>query len=173
MSSVEHMFEELAAVDPIADEAALVRRIAELEHAKSAAAAGQARNTALLDAKRRAAEAANEIPAAKRGRGLASEIALARRDSPNRGARHLGFARALVHEMPHTLAGLEAGVLSEWRATLIVRESACLSVEHRRRLDAELCANRMALQGLGDARIAAAAKAITSAARTRRRRGVR
>jgi hypothetical protein len=154
------MFEDLAAVDPIADEAALVRRIAELEHAKSAAAAGQARNTALLDAKRRAAEAANEIPVAKRGRGLASEIALARRDSPNRGGRHLGFARALVHEMPHTLAGLEAGVLSEWRATLIVRESACLTVEDRRRLDAELCADQSGLEGMGDGRIAAEAKTI-------------
>ncbi|MDT5077059.1 MAG: hypothetical protein QOJ80_1696 [Mycobacterium sp.] len=154
------MFEELAVVDPVADEAALVRRIAELEHAKSAAAAGQARNTALLDAKRRAAEAANGIPAARRGRGLASEIALARRDSPNRGGRHLGFARALVHEMPHTLAALAAGALSEWRATLIVRESACLTVEDRRRLDAEMCADQSGLEGMGDGRIAAEAKTI-------------
>ena len=75
------------------------------------------------------------------GRGLASEVALARRDSPARGGRHLGFARALVHEMPHTLAALECGALSEWRATLIVRESACLGVEDRRTLDAELCAD--------------------------------
>ena len=34
--------------------------------------------------------------------------------------------------MPHTLAALERGALSEWRATLIVRESACLDVEDRR-----------------------------------------
>ena len=62
-----------------------------------------------------------------------AEVALARRDSPNRGGRHLGFARALVHEMPRTLAALAAGALSEWRATLIVRESACLSVADRPR----------------------------------------
>jgi Domain of unknown function (DUF222) len=154
------MFEELVTGDPAADEAALVRRIAELEHAKSAAAAGQVHATAALDAARRSAEAAIGMPASKRGRGLASEIALARRDSPNRGGRHLGFARALVHEMPHTLAALEAGVLSEWRATLIVRESACLSVEDRLTLDAELCAEQDGLEGLGDARIAAAAKNI-------------
>ena len=90
----------------------------------------------------------------------ASEIALARRDSPARGGRHLGFAKALVHEMPHTLAALESGVLSEWRATLIVRESACLDVDDRRALDAELCADPAGLDGMGDARIAAAAKAI-------------
>ena len=86
------------------------------------------------------AEAAAGVPAARRGRGVASEIALARRDSPARGGRHLGFAKALVYEMPHTLAALEAGVLSEWRATLIVRESACLDVDDRRTLDSEYAA---------------------------------
>jgi hypothetical protein len=147
-------------LDPQAGQAALVERIAALERLKSAAAAEQARATAALDTARRTAEAAAGIPAARRGRGLASELALARRDSPHRGNRHLGFARALVHEMPHTLAALATGVLSEWRATLIVRESACLALEHRRALDAELCADPASLDGLGDARIAAAAQAI-------------
>ena len=138
----------------------MAARLTELERAKSAAAAEQAVVTAKLDTARRAREAAAGIPTARRGRGLASEIALARRDSPNRGGRHLGFARALVHEMPHTLAALAAGALSEWRATLIVRESACLTIDDRRTLDAEMCADRTALDGLGDARIAAAAKTI-------------
>jgi hypothetical protein len=51
-------------------------------------------------------------------------------------------------------------VLTEWRATLIVRESACLDVADRRALDAELCSDRSGLEGLGDARLAGAAKAI-------------
>ncbi|OBK44333.1 HNH endonuclease signature motif containing protein [Mycobacterium sp. 1081908.1] len=143
-----------------ADEAALISGIAQLEREKSAAAAGQARLAVALDALRRSNEADAGVPAAQRGRGLASEIALARRDSPARGGRHLGFAKALVHEMPHTLAALECGALSEWRATLIVRESACLAVEDRRTLDAELCADPDSLDGMGDARVAAAAKAI-------------
>lgn len=142
------------------DEAALIARIADLETAKSAAAAEQARASVQLEALRRANEADAGVPAAQRGRGLAGEIALARRDSPARGGRHLGFAKALVNEMPHTLAALEAGRLSEWRATLIVRESACLDVEHRRALDAEMCADGSQLDGMGDARIAAAARAI-------------
>lgn len=154
------MFERLAVVDRAADESALVERIAELERMKSAAAAGQARAAAALDARRRAAEAAAGMPAARRGRGVASEVALARRDSPARGSRYLGLAKALVHEMPHTLAALEAGVLTEWRATLIVRESACLDVEDRRTLDAELCGEPSEFDGMGDARVAAAAKAI-------------
>ena len=154
------MFDTLALVDPAADQSALIERIAELERIKSAAAAGQARAAAALDTARREAEAAAGVPAAQRGRGVASEIALARRDAPVRGSRHLGFAKALVLEMPHTLAALECGTLSEWRATLIVRESACLDVEDRRTLDAELCAHPVRLNGMGDARVAAAARAI-------------
>ena len=123
-------------------------------------AAEQARLTAELDTARCAREAAEGVPAAKRGKGLAAEIALARNDSPHRGGRHIGFARALVHEMPHTLDALEAGALSEWRATLIVRESACLSIEDRGILDARMCADQSALEGKGDKRIEAQAKSI-------------
>jgi Domain of unknown function (DUF222) len=142
------------------DQSALIDEIARLERVKSAAAAGQARAAAALDGLRRADEAAAGVPRDKQGRGVASEVALARRDSPARGGRHLGFAKALVHEMPHTLAALECGALSEWRATLIVRESACLDVEDRRALDAELCTDVSNLEGMGDARITAAAKEI-------------
>jgi len=62
--------------------------------------------------------------------------------------------------MPHTLAALKAGALSEWRATVIVRESACLSVADRRTLDARMCADQRSLEGKGDKRIEADAKAI-------------
>lgn len=162
--TLEHMFDirVLAAVDPCADEAALIGRISWLETVKSAAAAGQAPASAALDEKRRTAEAAAGVPKSKQGKGLASEVALARHDSPSRGGRHLGLAKALVHEMPHTLAALERGVLSEWRATLIARESACLDIEDRRRLDAELCADVSRLDGMGDSRIIAAAKEIAA-----------
>jgi hypothetical protein len=141
-------------------DSALVARIAELERLKSAAAAEQARAAVALYELRRTDEAAANVPKARQGRGVASEVALARRDSPARGDRHMGFAKALVYEMPHTLAALEGGALSEWRATLIVRESACLTVEDRRALDAEMCADVSKLDGMGDKRITAAAKAI-------------
>ena len=157
--TIENMF-DMTAWDPGAAEADLVEGIAALERLKAAAAARQARLSAALDVARRAAEAAAGMPAERRGRGVAAEVALARRDSPARGSRHLGFAKALVNEMPHTLAALEAGALSEWRATIVVRESACLDVDDRRRLDAELCSEIGALDGKGDAALAAAAKAI-------------
>jgi len=158
------MFEALGVripdVGQSVDESALVEGIARLETVKAAAAAHQARLTVALDAARREAESARGVPADKRGRGIGSEVALARRDSPVRGGRHLGFAKALVHEMPHTLAALECGALSEWKATILVRESACLDIEDRALLDFEMCSDRNRLDGMGDAALAAAAKAI-------------
>ncbi|WP_395306956.1 HNH endonuclease [Mycobacterium sp. AMU20-3851] len=154
------MFEQSTTDDLQAREAALRDRIADLERQKSAAAAEQARSTAEWDAIRRQLEGRVGIPAKKRGRGMAAEVALARRDSPTHGDRHLGFAKALVNEMPCTLAALEAGVLSEWRATIIVRESACLTVEDRRRFDHRMCGDPAALDGLGNKRITAKAKEI-------------
>ncbi|MGV0812988.1 DUF222 domain-containing protein [Mycolicibacterium boenickei] len=154
------MFEQFAKIDPDAGEAALRDRIAELERLKAAAAAGQARATAALDSARRAGEAAAGVAPSRRGRGLGSEIGLARMDSPAHGNRHLADARILVRDMPHTLSALAAGVLTEARARLIVREAACLSPVDRRRLDEQLCADHANLIGLGDTRLTGDAKTI-------------
>jgi len=159
---VASMFESMFDIDPEASESQLRARVEEFEQMKSAAAAGQARATALWAQKREAGETAAGMAAGKRGRGLAGEVALARHDAPVRGGTHLGMAKALVDEMPHTLAALAAGVLSEWRATLIVRESACLSVQHRRELDAALCTDMSRMAGWGNARVAAEAKKIAA-----------
>lgn len=85
---------------------------------------------------------------------------MAARVSPSRGSRILGFSRSLVDEMPHTMAALESGLLSEWRATILVKETAYLSIEDRIAIDAELCANPAALHGVGDRALEARAKAL-------------
>ena len=72
--------------------------------------------------------------------------------------RRLGSRwRRLVHEMPRTLNALTRGEVSEWRATLVVRETAVLSREHRAQVDEEL-ADR--LSDLGDRAAAAEARRI-------------
>jgi hypothetical protein len=43
--------------------------------------------------------------------------------------------------MPHTLALLQTGRLNEWRATLLVRETACLSAADRAIVDRRLCSD--------------------------------
>ncbi|MDO5501305.1 MAG: DUF222 domain-containing protein [Propionibacteriaceae bacterium] len=116
-------------------EAALIDLIRELEDLKSAAAALQARATMSFDTTRRQAEADRGLGISRRGKGIGAEVALARRESPHRGGRLLGLARALVTELPHTLNALTTGALNEWRATLVARETACLSPELRAVVD--------------------------------------
>ena len=99
------------------------------------------------------------VPAEKLGAGIGAQIALARRESPARGGRLLGLAKALVTEMPHTLTALETGQLNEWRATLLVRETACLTAADRAAVDDELAADAGTFAGAGDRSLVAAARA--------------
>ena len=139
-----------------------VELIRGLEELKSAAGAAQARLTSDFDASQRTAQEAAGVPASRVGRGIAEQVALARRDSPHRGGRHLGTAKALTREMPHTLAALTAGRVSEWRATVLVRETAYLSVEDRAVIDVELAGpdGIEALAGMSDREVVAAAQRI-------------
>ena len=142
------------------DDTDRVDQLRVLEEVKAAAAAAQARVSVDFDASQRRAQEEAGVPARRVGAGIAAQVALARRDSPHHGSRHLGLARALVTEMPHTLAALTAGQIGEWRATLLVRETACLSRADRTRLDAELAAAPGGLAALGDAATVAAARRV-------------
>jgi hypothetical protein len=126
---------------------------------KSAITALQARVAVAFDFAQRAEQAEAGVPASERGQGVGAQVALARRESPNRGSRLLGFAKALVMEMPRTLAALGSGQLNEWRATLLVKETACLSAEDRAAVDEELAPDTGTFEGKGDRAIVAAAKA--------------
>ncbi|WP_370646392.1 DUF222 domain-containing protein [Arthrobacter sp. zg-Y238] len=51
--------------------------------------------------------------------------------------------------------------LNEWRATLLVRETACLSVSDRRLVDREVAGDPAGLEGLGDGRLIGRIRKIT------------
>ncbi|NQD88540.1 DUF222 domain-containing protein, partial [Paenarthrobacter sp. CM16] len=142
-----------------ADSSGLIDEMRELEELTSAISARQVRVAVAFDLTQRAEQAQSGVPAAERGMGVAAQVALARRESPNKGSRLLGLAKALVTEMPRTMAALESGQLNEWRATLLVRETACLSVEDRAAVDEELAPDAGTFEGAGDKTIIAAAKA--------------
>ncbi|WP_406636359.1 DUF222 domain-containing protein [Pseudarthrobacter quantipunctorum] len=137
----------------------MIDQLRELEDLKALAAAKQARITVAFDLSQRREQAAAGVPAKEQGAGVAAQVALARRESPARGSRLLGLAKALGTEMPRTLAALESGQLNEWRATLIVKETACLSAEDRCAVDEELAANTGTLSGCGDRSVIAAVRA--------------
>jgi hypothetical protein len=119
-------------------ESEIVDHLAAMERLKSALAAAQARLAHTWVGRRTEREAAAGMPAARRGRGLGHEIGLARREGPVRGRQHLSLAMVLVDELPHTHAALTRGEISEWAATLVARETAVLSREHRAQVDREL-----------------------------------
>ncbi len=142
-----------------ADGGALIDEIRALEEEKSALAARQARLTVAFEQLQRRQQADAGIPADRLGAGIGAQIALARGESPAKGNRLLGLAKALVTEMPHTLAAVETGQLNEWRATLLVRETASLSSADRSSVDEELAPDTGTLTGAGDRAVVAAARA--------------
>ena len=103
--------------------------VADLERVKGAAAAVQARAT---DALRRSREV---VAPQDVSRSVGSEVALARRESPTLGDRFVGLARALVHEMPVTMAALTVGGCGERYAVAMAQVTAVLSMEHRAEVD--------------------------------------
>ena len=149
--------DRLASVDDNAGDAELIDQITQLERMKSACAAAQAKLTVAFAAAHTAAQPAGQQRNTSVQRSIAAQIGLARRDSPARGGRHLGLAKILLHEMPNLYAALRAGEITEWRATLIARETACLSVQDRRLVDQELAGQ---LPTLSDRQAAHAAARI-------------
>lgn len=141
------------------DDAGRVDAIRALEELACTVSAAQAALSAeLADSVERDHEDLG-LPAARRGRGVASMVALARRESPHRGQRHLGLARIARRELPHTWAAWRAGRITEWRATLIARETACLALEHRLAVDEVLSADHDALEAMSERQVVAAAQA--------------
>ncbi len=130
-------------------DAQLVDELTALERVKSAVGARQARVTDTLAQSQRA----KLMEAGARGRdasrSVCAQVGLARRDSPQKGNRHVGLAAMLVREMPGVLRVLEQGETSEWRATIIGRETAHLTAEQRAEIDAAIEGE---LPGWGDAR---------------------
>ncbi|WP_353713217.1 DUF222 domain-containing protein [Arthrobacter sp. K5] len=158
------------AADLTADNAGLIDQIHVYENFKCWAAGQQARLSVAFEARLRQeqsdrgtlrAEDLGKDRTKEHGLGAAEQIALARRESPNRGGRLLGMARALV-QMPHTLAALDTGQLNEERIMHVVKETACLSPADRAAVDEELAADTGTFTGAGTRTIVGAVRAAAT-----------
>jgi hypothetical protein len=186
-SRIEHMFDHQAALaGPVdADQVrAWVTEIAQphgqgddrsrldlieaLEELKCAAEGLQADPAMELDGSMRQRAADRGVPAARQGQGVGHEIALARRESPHHGQQHLGLAKALHSEMPHTKAALRAGKITEWRATIIVRETGCLSLGDRQAVDRRIAGDPRILAQMGDRELSDAVRRMAYSSTPRR-----
>ncbi len=157
------------------DDAARIDMIRALEELKCAAEGAQAEVTADFDRSQRAAAARRGEPAERQGRGIAHQVALARRESPHRGQRHVGLSRILRTELPCTLDALRAGRITEWKAMIVARETACLSRENRMLVDEKIAGDPAKIEAMGDREAVGAILDLTgrlepAAATARRRR---
>ncbi len=167
----EHMFEsvsgsQLLAADHLAavahalsdellepsnlSDAGRVDAIRALEELVCVATAAQAALSAELDESQRAEQGSRGVPSGQQGRGVAAQVALARRESHHRGARHLGLAKIVRAELPHTWTAWRSGRITEWKAMLVARETACLSRSDRAAVDADVCGDATRVERMGD-----------------------
>ncbi|HWC24107.1 MAG TPA: DUF222 domain-containing protein [Flexivirga sp.] len=116
----------------------LLAELQACEELKNALAARQARLAVAVHENQSARDVPRGISKADTAREAGSQVALARRCAPHLGSRLLGLAHAVVEEMPHTRSALAAGVITEWDATVLCRETACLARDDRAAVDAAI-----------------------------------
>ncbi len=129
-------------------DAELVDAIRAAEELTCTLTATQAALSASLDRSVQSQREARGVAPERRGRGIAEQVAHARRESPHRGRRHLAMARIAPVELPHTWAAWCAGRVTEWTVTLIAQETACLTLEHRLAIDELLASDADALEAM-------------------------
>ncbi|MFD1053371.1 hypothetical protein [Terrabacter terrigena] len=89
------------------------------------------------------------------------QVARAWLESPVQGAGHVRLDLALRDELPHTMAALTGDELNEWRAQIILRETATLTGEQRALVDAEVVGGRREqVAGWGDRELARQVRAV-------------
>jgi hypothetical protein len=172
----------LLTADLTADSPGLIDQTHAFENIKSMLAGQQARLSVAFEIRHRQEQAElgtqadpgqanrSSLPAEDLGKkrpkehglGAAEQIALARGESPHRGGRLLGMSKALVTEMPHTLAALDTGQLNEERAMYVVKETACLTVADRTAVDEELAADTGTFTGAGTRTVIATVRAAAT-----------
>src|SRR5690625_2743410 len=109
-----------------------------LERAKRALAAVQAQATGAFVAQRQAAETDARIPTSLQLKGFEDEVGLARGESPYVGAALTHTATALCTVLPHTMAALAEGRVSEYHARIVAEQTNHLTDAHRRAIDAAI-----------------------------------
>ncbi len=164
----------LGALPDAVDDAERIDRIAVLERLRGAVAAAQARETSGFADSQAAARAAAGLPERLHGRGVAEQVGLARGMSPAAAARQVGFAAALRDEVPAVAELLRRGQISEWVASIVVKETNGLPRPVRRDLTTDLAPDlpvmspREAEAAARRAAYAADPRAILARARTAR-----
>ena len=137
---LSHLLDTAPSAEALAaeDDAALIDLIAATERAKGRLAAAQARaEAAFWDAQIREQQRQG-VPRGQRGRGIADQVALARRITPKQASDEVALHRVLLGSLPRTSELLEAGEISEYAARRVAENVLVLEEEDRARVDVDL-----------------------------------
>lgn len=85
-----------------------------------------------------ATQIADGIAPSRAGRAAPDDLAQARLTSPYWGSRELTCAKALVGQMPRTLAALQAGVINAHQARVVTEATTCVDAADRAEIDERL-----------------------------------
>ena len=119
-------------------DAVLIDLIAATERAKGRLAAVQARAEAAFWTSQIREQERLEVPRGQRGRGIADQIALARRISPKQASDEVALHRLMLRSLPRIAALLESGQISELAARKVAENVLVLDDGDRDRVDADL-----------------------------------
>ena len=117
------LVDALEQVPSDSDARGMLDQVEALERLKCAASAAQARITSDFDDHRNDGHPTHAVSDSS----LGAEIGVARHQSPHCGSRKLSLARALVDDLPATLAALARGDIDERRAEIIADGTRDLS----------------------------------------------
>ena len=120
---------------PAPDSAGLIDEIRDLEDLKSAAAARQARHAVAFDALQRRDQAAAGSRRNSSGPGSARRSPSPGANPPPKAAGSWAWPKPSSPKCPTPSPPWKPGILNEWRATLLVRETACLTAADRTAVD--------------------------------------
>lgn len=154
--TLDDMVAQLIGMRSAANDFDKISQIETLEKLESALVHARAAITADFDRSQREEQLRAKVRSRERGRGIADQIALARRISPAKASRELAFARALRDDLPATAELLAHGRINGSVAHAVHRETDHLDHLQRRAVDAEICA---ALPDVSPIRAGALAKA--------------
>lgn len=137
-AALEAFLEQTRTGDPAGDGAAMIDQLAVLERLTAATQALTARVSAQFHAWQVAEHAAAEVPAARRGRGAADQVGLARRISAASASTDLVFARALRDDLPMTARLFASGTISQDVARAVHSQTSHLERLQRQQIDLDL-----------------------------------
>ena len=146
----------------VMDDADRIDRLRALEELRCAVEGAQAEVTADFVLSQRQAAARRGVPSERRDRGVAAQVAFAKRESHARGQRDVGLAMVLRNELTCTREALRQGRISAWKATLVARETACLSLEHRQLVDEALAGDPAKIEAMGEREVVAACQDLAA-----------